>query len=180
MVVPPEVIAEFEEELDAYIAGWSREVQAHLEKMAANYDPNQPRDENGMWTDGVSSSVTESAQALTREFGGTSISLVDGHKPTEGYMVAKPPSYSKVVDETDFFDPITGRKILSSYMKEHKSDLAGTAYMGTWVHEGKVYLDVSENILDRAEAIRLGVERNQKAIWDVVNETEIDTGGTGE
>jgi hypothetical protein len=65
-------------------------------------------------------------------------------------------------------------------MKTNKKDLAsGKNYLGTWLNEGKVYLDVSENIMDRAEAIRLGQERNQLAIYDVVAGDSIDTGGTG-
>jgi hypothetical protein len=65
-------------------------------------------------------------------------------------------------------------------MKTHKNDLGnGKNYLGTWLNDSKVYLDVSENIQELFEAIRRGRERNQKAIWDVANLSEIDTGGTG-
>jgi len=135
---------------------------------------------HGNWAVGVSLEVASEIQRYTREWGGLSISMVDGHQPTIGFMVAKPPEFGKIVDEADFFDPDKGPKIMSQYMREQKADLAtGKNYLGTWLKDGKIYLDVSENIMDRDEAIRLGQERNQKAIWDVVNQTEIETGGTG-
>jgi hypothetical protein len=106
--------------------------------------------------------------------------MVDGSMPKTGYMVAKPPSFGKIVDAVDFSDPVKGPKILSDYMKRHKNDLGnGKNYLGTWLNDGKVYLDVSENIQSKSTATRIGRERNQKAIWDVANLDEIDTGGTG-
>lgn len=135
---------------------------------------------HGNWATGVSSGVASTIQQFTRDWGGLSISMVDGSMPTTGYMVSKPPSFGKVVDEADFFDPVKGPKILSQYMREQKSDLAtGKNYLGTWLNGGKVYLDVSENILDVGKATRLGRERDQIKIWDVANQVEIDTGGTG-
>lgn len=137
---------------------------------------------HGSWATGLSPSVASEIQRFTREWGGLSISMVDGHLPTKGYMVAKPPEFSHVVDEADFFDPIKGPKILSAYMIKNRADLGkgGKNYLGTWLNEGKIYLDVSQNIMSRSEATKLGTERNQKKIWDVVNQVEIDTGGTGE
>lgn len=55
-----------------------------------------------------------------------------------------------------------------------------TRYVGTWVHEGKIYLDIVEHYTDRAYAIGCGQVNNQIAIWDVANGCEIPTGGTGE
>lgn len=137
---------------------------------------------HGSWATGVSSGVVSDIQRFTREWGGLSISMVDGHQPTDGYMVAKPPEFGIVVDEADFFDSVKGPKILADYMKKNRADLGrgGKDYLGTWLNEGKIYLDVSQNIMSREEGIRIGRERNQKAIWDVVNQVEIDTGGTGE
>ena len=138
------------------------------------------QEDHGNWARGVSAKVVEEIQRYTREWGGLSISMVDGHMPDKGYMVAKPPEFGKVVDEADFFDPVKGPKILSQYMREQKADLAtGKNYLGTWLNEGKIYLDVSQNIMDRDEATRLGAERNQLEIWDVVNQVSIKTGGTG-
>lgn len=137
---------------------------------------------HGSWAHGVSPRVAADIQRFTREWGGLSISMVDGHLPDKGYMVAKPPKFSHIVDAADFFDPIKGPKILSAYMIKNKADLgAGSKnYLGTWLNKGKIYLDVSQNIMSRSKATKLGADRNQKKIWDVVNKLEIDTGGTGE
>jgi len=135
---------------------------------------------HGVRGTGLSPSVASDIVRFTQEWGGLSINMVDGSMPTTGYMVAKPPSFGKIVDEVDFNDPVKGPKILSAYMKRHKNDLGnGKNYLGTWLNEGKVYLDVSENIQSKSKATRIGRERNQKAIWDVANLSEIDTGGTG-
>jgi GNAT superfamily N-acetyltransferase len=135
---------------------------------------------HGSWATGLSPDVAGKIVQFTREWGGLSISMKDGSMPTSGYMVAKPPEFSRIVEEADFFDPVKGPKILADYMKTHRQDLgSGKNYLGTWLNEGKVYLDVSENIQDKAEATKVGRERNQKAIWDVVNLAEVDTGGTG-
>ena len=129
---------------------------------------------------GLSPSVASDIVRFTQEWGGLSINMVDGSMPTTGYMVAKPPEFSRIVDEVDFSNPVKGPRILSDYMKTHKNDLGnGKNYLGTWLNDSKVYLDVSENIQELFEAIRRGRERNQKAIWDVANLSEIDTGGTG-
>jgi hypothetical protein len=129
---------------------------------------------------GLSPSVASDIVRFTQEWGGLSINMVDGSMPTTGYMVAKPPKFGKIVDAVDFNDPVKGPKILSSYMKTHKNDLGnGKNYLGTWLNEGKVYLDVSENIQSKSKATKIGRERNQLTIWDVANLSEIDTGGTG-
>jgi len=149
------------------------EMQKHL---AGQHDQKS----HGVRGTGLSPSVASDIIRFTQEWGGLSINMVDGSMPTTGYMVAKPPSLGKIVDAVDFNDPVKGPKILSDYMKRHKNDLGnGKNYLGTWLNEGKVYLDVSENIQSKSKATRIGRERNQKAIWDVANLSEIDTGGTG-
>jgi hypothetical protein len=67
-------------------------------------------------------------------------------------------------------------------MKKHKDQLGGGKnYLGLWHNtaDGKVYLDVSENIQSKERAISAGQKQDQISIWDVVNFAEIETGGTG-
>lgn len=129
-------------------------------------------------------SITEETaakiQQFTRDWGGLSIKMTDGSMPDKGYMVSKPTSLSRIVPSKDFYDPKEGWKILREYEQKHSEDLAtGRNYLGTWEKDGKVFLDVSQNIMDRSEATSLGASRDQLKIWDVVNQVEIDTGGTG-
>jgi hypothetical protein len=105
-----------------------------------------------------------------------------GLNQPKGYMVASPVKQAPVVDADDFFNPAKGRKILGDFVKANKKDLGGgKKYLGLWHNkeDNKVYLDVSENVQDKSTATRLGRERNQISIWDVVNFEEIGTGGTG-
>lgn len=127
---------------------------------------------------GVAASILERVKAN----GGLSVNMVNGSEPTSGYMVAKGTEYGKTVSADDFYDPEKGPKILADYMKDNKADLGtGKNYLGLWhnTEDGKVYLDVSQNILSRTEAISAGQSRDQISIWDVANFAEVQTGGTG-
>jgi hypothetical protein len=141
--------------------------------------------DHGSWAtgqseDSLSQETASKIQQFTRDWGGLSIKMTDGSMPDKGYMVSKPTSLSRIVPSKDFYDPKEGWKILREYEKKHSEDLAtGRNYLGTWEKDGKVFLDVSQNIMDRNEATSLGASRDQLKIWDVVNQVEIDTGGTG-
>lgn len=131
----------------------------------------------------VSGSLSDSILERVKANGGLSVSMVDGHEPTSGYMVGKGAKYGDIADAADFFDPTKGHKILSDYLIKHKASLgSGKAYLGLWHNrqDGQVYLDLAENVSDRARAISLGSRRDQISIWDVVGQDEINTGGTGE
>ena len=111
---------------------------------------------------------------------GLSVRMLTGKEPNVGYMVARK-EFSSIVPASDFFEKSTGVNILESYFNSKKEQLGGKNYLGVW-HDKKnneVVLDVVDNILKEDEAIRTGVERNQQSIWDVKNQTEIPTGGTG-
>jgi len=135
--------------------------------------------------DGASSSELDDEtaakiQQFTRDWGGLSIKMTDGSLPDKGFMVSKPPTFSKIVPKEEFYDKEKGKAILREYMEKNEKDLAtGTNYLGTWENEGKIYLDVSMNILSESDAVSLGRDNNQKAVWDVINQKEIQTGGTG-
>ena len=107
---------------------------------------------------GVATSILERVQAN----GGLSVNMVDGSEPTGGYMVAKGAKYGSISEAVDFYDPVKGPKILSDYMKKHRNDLAtGKNYLGLWHNtaDGKVYLDISENIQDKERARSLEIGR---------------------
>jgi hypothetical protein len=51
-----------------------------------------------------------------------------------------------------------------------------TQVIGAWVNwGGDAFIEVSDIVFDRAEAIALGVERGEQAIWDFSNNCEIKT-----
>ena len=130
----------------------------------------------------VDPQIAESIIERVRANGGLSVSMVDGSEPPGGFMVARVGVKAAIVEADDFYDADRGPAALSSFLKSNQKELTGGDYLGVW-HDpngGKVYLDVSENVENQSTAERLGSERNQLSIWDVVEGKEIPTGGTGE
>lgn len=88
---------------------------------------------------------------------------VDGESPSGGYMVAKDNTVERVIKA----DQITDEAILD-YVLDHFDKLnQPDAYLGGWVDEGKVYLDISYNVKDREEALRMARKHDQLGIYDL-------------
>ena len=62
-------------------------------------------------------------------------------------------------------------KLLRQYRKLAKKY---NASLGLWIEKGTLFIDISINIVDKAEAIKTGLENKQLAIYDIVNETTIN------
>jgi hypothetical protein len=90
----------------------------------------------------------------------------DDAKVSNGYMVG---IKGDVIDVNGAFYDI--KAITSSYMLSHIA--SEKDYIGYWVNDNNLYIDLSQNVLDLDDAITLGKANNQKAIWDVVNNCEI-------
>jgi len=145
----------------------------------------------------VNPAVASKTMEMVRENGGLSIKMTDGSEPPSGYMVARNSTkFGTVVSAQDFYDPVQGPRILADHLNNNRSELgSGRAYLGVWHQkqeqgpdgkmrdlpfaEQKVHLDVTDMIVDREQAVRLGRRRNQISVWDVANFDEIATGGTG-
>ncbi|MFG2620723.1 hypothetical protein ACGFXC_24230 [Streptomyces sp. NPDC048507] len=89
--------------------------------------------------------------------------------PTSGYVVAKP-EYGRQVFG---WDGSSG--VIAAYVAEHLLTVAASerTWYGTWVSGDVLYLDLVEIVEDRGEAIRLGRERNELAIYDAGTGSEI-------
>lgn len=167
-------------------------VHAALGSQSKKFDPLQPRDSHGRWGHGGGTAVIDrptrsmsrhDAQGIvdeTRTHGGSSTNPFTGHHPTGGYMVAQKDG-GHIMDAKDFYGS-KGAHLLQDYVDAHSSDFASPdSHLGTW-HDsdsGKVFLDISHNVLDHDQATKLGRDNDQIAIWDVKNSQEISTGGTG-
>ena len=100
--------------------------------------------------------------------GGTTVSTHGQAVPTSGYMVALP-DRERVIPASNLNDDS-----LRDYANTYRDDLMGdNRFLGGWVNEGDVYLDVSEHMTDRGDALVEGLRRNQKAVWDLDNSNEI-------
>lgn len=57
---------------------------------------------------------------------------------------------------------------IQEFCKLHRALLAQPGhYLGTWVDDGDLHLDVSQIVLNRVDAIGLGLSRQELAIWSV-------------
>ena len=101
--------------------------------------------------------------------GGLTIKPFQNEKPSEGYMVALE-GYELQVPLSEFF---TG--IVADYIGQHAQKLMSNPALclGTWINEGIVYLDLSENVPNREKALELGRERHQLAIFNLETFEEV-------
>jgi len=103
----------------------------------------------------------------------------NGKQPSSGYMVSLP-GHSTAVSSAVFRS--FPESVAADFASKHADALKQPgAHLGVWENpaDGKTYLDVSQNIARRNEAIKTGAERNQIAIHDVKRRRDIHTGGTG-
>lgn len=135
-----------------------------------------PRDEHGRFTDTGSLGDT----AITQ--GGFSLSMA-GDRPHSGWMVSRFGSEASFsieqlaggqdmafVPGNPWHDNFTHE--VDRFVADHRDELRqGGAYLGGWVDSGRLFLDVSMNIADEAEATRVAEENQQFAMFNA---------GTGE
>ena len=105
--------------------------------------------------------------------GGASVAWL-GSRPTTGYMVSPYKDRERIVSIH------VGRALVAAAVKgfrdQNRDLLAKPGHiLGMWRNGDKVYLDVSLNIRDLAEAKGVGRGAKQLKIWDVANKKEMDT-----
>lgn len=97
-----------------------------------------------------------------------------GNSPQSGYMVSVP-GPEKVLKS------LTARSV-DAFTTKHADKLSHPgAYVGVWFNseDGQWYLDISVNVRTRSQALKLGRQWSQLAIWDVENGSEIRVGYHG-
>lgn len=97
----------------------------------------------------------------TLENGGTTTSILTGEmNPASGFMCSL--KDCTIINITQF-----NTSSIEEIMRNNKELLSQeNIYLGTWVNEGMVYIDISENIINIEEAIAVGIVRKQLAIFD--------------
>jgi len=94
-----------------------------------------------------------------------------GDGPTSGYMV----SLSKTSEKSIPLANLAAADI-TAYRTRYATALKrADCYLGAWVFEGNVYLDVSQHVGDRTHAIDLAHQRDQLGIFDLGSMSTIDT-----
>ena len=88
--------------------------------------------------------------------------------PTTGYMVSL-----NGFEETFGFDDFENKDI-SNYMAKHINKLSDErCFLGGWVNENQVFLDISINLQDLETAILYGINGSQQSIFDCANNKTI-------
>lgn len=102
------------------------------------------------------------------------------HEPKVGYVVAQHPELGAVIEGAKDMPRAELKAKLKEYIKINKETLSKDGmYLGLWFNDGKLYMDVPSVIMDEEKAKKTGRDADQIAIWDIVNQREIPTGGSG-
>jgi hypothetical protein len=102
--------------------------------------------------------------------GGATVSVTTGQSPDSGYAVSLPGFEYSVQSWTKR----SNEALVFAYVDKYRAKLAQPGhYLGSWVHDGRLYLDITRVIPELAQAIKLGREGNQLAIYDIRNEREL-------
>ena len=100
--------------------------------------------------------------------GGLTINLTTNEIPTNGFAVSIPNKELQV--SYKYFSP----EVLQNFINTNVAALIkSNTFLGIWTNEGKVYLDLSIITNNLEEAILLGIEWNQKCVFDLANLQEI-------
>jgi hypothetical protein len=100
--------------------------------------------------------------------GGATYNLAMGDTAHKGYMVSKKGFEMKFPPEKNV------KQAVIQFMEAYGFELYDAEnYMGAWVDEGILYMDISNNFEKRSEAIREGYKNEQIAIYDVVAQESV-------
>lgn len=141
---------------------------------------NPNHDEKGRFAPGPFSGLKD-------EGGGATIDPATGKHVTEGYAVSLE-GHSSVTPVEEFFSgkPPKGVRILADWIKKAKSEGLldnPSVKIGLW-HDPEsknIFIDASEQVMNRAKAVRLGKKRDQIGIYHLKKGGEgyIHIGGSG-
>lgn len=93
----------------------------------------------------------------------------DGNAPDVGYAVSIHPEAERILTDPSIED-------IFRYIEDWADILYldNRAHLGGWISDdGKLYLDISVVIADRAEALRLAARHRQLAVYDLARQQEI-------
>lgn len=110
-----------------------------------------------------------------QETGGASYNMTTGVlNPEKGYMVSLSKNYERnFVIPQNLADFAT---IVKAYMLEHWDEMVESpvhTFIGFWIHEQYLIVDLAENIQDFDEAYTKAFDREQIAIYDCAKKRDI-------
>ena len=107
---------------------------------------------------------------LLKNNSGVSYNMVTKeYNPNKGYFVSLPNLETKVSLQSLSVDDI------ATFINKHRSLLQDkTKFIGGWIDNEVVYLDISEQIFDKREALERGYKHSQLAIYNANEGKVID------
>lgn len=122
-----------------------------------NVTPSYPRE------------TTELAETILKQGYGTFTRHGETVEPTEGYAVGGQTYGLELHSEWPYLTKLNGIRAYVTALPVQVD------YVGAWTHDGTLYLDATTIVSDRDEAVRLGKERKQIAIYDFATGEDIQT-----
>jgi len=100
---------------------------------------------------------------------GFSYNITTGEcNPKAGYMVSL-----LGFEEQYYFDDFDNKDLKNFVAKNAIHLHNDNRFVGGWINDNKVYLDISINVEDLESAVYIGMHNNQKAIFDCANNKAI-------
>lgn len=100
-----------------------------------------------------------------KDQGGVTLDIKGGEVPNDGYVYSPDKTTEFSLPEKDF-----GDNHIDDYIEKYYDKLSQDGmYLGAWVDNGKVYLDVSRNVANEHEAVVAAKSADQLGIYDVKN-----------
>lgn len=138
-------------------------------------EEEHPRDEKGRFSTSFGAVVAHK----TEQESGASFNL-KLNQPEKGYMVVVHSDRGEKYHFGKMSAPVRKKNLITAINRfsRKNEDLlqeSDDIYVGTWYDSDtdELYLDISTNVHDKKEAMRIGKERNEIAIWDVEAADEI-------
>lgn len=111
--------------------------------------------------------------------GGFSYCAATDHVPADGYMVALTGQTAQFPVELLDDEDAAAKAIVDYIAQRFEIFAQPDVYVGGWIEGGQLWLEPSIRVMDRTEAIKLGQDTDQIAIYDVRAGDTIQTGGQG-
>jgi len=113
------------------------------------------------------SNIKEALQELHKT-GGFTYSFITGElNPKKGFSLAVSKDTEKIIDNILRYKKTVVDNDVKKYAHSNIEELMKpNRFLGGWVDNNKLYLDVSEVVETRDEVVRLCKEREQLAYWD--------------
>lgn len=114
--------------------------------------------------------------ASTIENGGATMNVATGDVPTSGYVVSMTGiEKTYVLFGNDVVKEILISGAVKMYVKDNDDILSLPGmYLGSWIDNGVLYIDVSNVIDNEHDALRMAVANKQLAYYDLKNAKTIE------